>query len=324
MPPSPRPTAWARGCWPRTRPDTRSPTTSPSRTWIPAVRTANVIASDRGSELPARVPAPAGPRHDLYPVPRSFGDVPLERKIGLLQDLDRFARKADPRVKGVFASLLLENKVVLIASSQGWGAGGPPTAGPLQHPLHRGSRRQAAGRVLRMGRAHDAGRLHGHGAVRGPCPGGGAPGAGEPRGGRGSRRTHGRGPRSGLARHPAPRGHRARTGGRLQPPQDLGLPPGASASGWPPSSARWWTTAPSRLGGAPQRGRRRDADPAHGVDRGRHPARLHARPVERRAAGHGAHRQRAARELRPRPHAAHDQHLHAGRGGEAPRTSSAR
>ena len=85
-----------------------------------AVRTANVIASDRGSELPARVPAPAGPRHDLYPVPHSFGDVPLERKIALLQDLDRFARKADPRVKGVFASLLLENKVVLIASSQGW------------------------------------------------------------------------------------------------------------------------------------------------------------------------------------------------------------
>ena len=85
-----------------------------------AVRTANVIASDRGSELPARVPAPAGPRHDLYPVPHSSADVPLERKIALLQDLDRFARKADPRVKGVFASLLLENKVVLIASSQGW------------------------------------------------------------------------------------------------------------------------------------------------------------------------------------------------------------
>ncbi len=85
-----------------------------------AVRTANVIANDRGSARPARVPAPADLRHDLYPVPHSFPDVPLERKIGLLQDLDRFARAADPRVKGVFASLLLENKVVLIASSQGW------------------------------------------------------------------------------------------------------------------------------------------------------------------------------------------------------------
>ncbi len=85
-----------------------------------AVATANVIANDRGSDLPARVPAPAAPRHDLYPVPQSFSDVPLERKIGLLQDLDRFAREADPRVKGVFATLLMENKVVLIASSQGW------------------------------------------------------------------------------------------------------------------------------------------------------------------------------------------------------------
>jgi len=88
-----------------------------------AVRTANVIASDRGSDLPARVPTPAGPRHDLYPVSGSFPDLPLERKIALLQDLDRFARKADPRVKGVFASLLLENKIVLIASSQGWALG---------------------------------------------------------------------------------------------------------------------------------------------------------------------------------------------------------
>lgn len=85
-----------------------------------AVRTANVIANDRGSDRPARVPAPAVPRHDLYPVPRSFADVPLERKIGVLQDLDRFARKADARVKGVFATLSLENKVVLVASSQGW------------------------------------------------------------------------------------------------------------------------------------------------------------------------------------------------------------
>ena len=85
-----------------------------------AVRTANVIANDRGSDLPARFPTPAAPRHDLYPAPRSFSDVPLERKIALLQDLDRFARAADPRVKGVFANLLLERKVVLIASSQGW------------------------------------------------------------------------------------------------------------------------------------------------------------------------------------------------------------
>ena len=85
-----------------------------------AVRTANVIANDRGSARPQRVPAPAVPGHDLYPVPQSWTDIPLQRKIDVLQDLDRFARQADPRVKGVFATLSLENKVVLIASSQGW------------------------------------------------------------------------------------------------------------------------------------------------------------------------------------------------------------
>ena len=51
----------------------------------------------------------------------------------------------------------------------------------------------------------------------------------------------------------------------------------------------------------------------HRADRGRHPGRLHAGPPERPPDGHGADRQRPARELRPRADAAHDQHLHAGR-----------
>lgn len=85
-----------------------------------AARTANVIAHDRGSDAPARVPAAPAPRHDLYPAARSVSDAPLDWKVGLLQDLDRFARKADPRIKGVFASLATEDKIVLIASSQGW------------------------------------------------------------------------------------------------------------------------------------------------------------------------------------------------------------
>lgn len=88
-----------------------------------AVKTANVVANAQGSDLPAHVPATATLRHDLYPETRSALGVSLERKIALLQDLDRFARKTDARVKGVFASLLLEHKVVLIASSQGWALG---------------------------------------------------------------------------------------------------------------------------------------------------------------------------------------------------------
>ena len=60
------------------------------------------------------------------------------------------------------------------------------------------------------------------------------------------------------------------------------------------------------------------------ADRGRHPARLPAGPPERAADGHGAHRQRPARELRAPAHAAHDQHLHAGRARTIPRRSCAR
>jgi hypothetical protein len=57
------------------------------------------------------------------------------------------------------------------------------------------------------------------------------------------------------------------------------------------------------------------------ADRGRHPRGLHAGPAERAPDGRGAHRQRAARKLRPCPDAAHDQHLHAGRRRE-PRARS--
>ncbi len=49
------------------------------------------------------------------------------------------------------------------------------------------------------------------------------------------------------------------------------------------------------------------------TDRKRHPVRLSAGPAQRAADGRGAHRQRAARELRPYSDAAHDQHLHARR-----------
>ena len=215
-----------------------------------AVRTANVIANDRGSDLPARVPTPAAPRHDLYPAPRSFSDVPLERKIALLQDLDRFARAADPRVKGVFANLLLERKVVLIASSQGWVLGDfqPLVRCNVRCIVEAGGKRQAG--YFGLGRAHVAGRLHGRGAVRGPCPGGGAPGAGEPRGGGGSRRSRWRwcwgraGPAS-CSTRPSGTGWRPTSTAAGPRPS-----PAASASAWPPSCARWWTdgTIPSRRG----------------------------------------------------------------------------
>jgi TldD protein len=58
--------------------------------------------------------------------------------------------------------------------------------------------------------------------------------------------------------------------------------------------------------------RRRDADLAHGANRGRHPEGLHAGPDECQVDGRSSDRERPAGILRPFDHAADDQHLHVG------------
>jgi TldD protein len=50
-------------------------------------------------------------------------EVALQEKIALLEKMDRLARSLDPRVKNVFVSLASEQKIVLLASSQGWVVG---------------------------------------------------------------------------------------------------------------------------------------------------------------------------------------------------------
>jgi TldD protein len=50
-------------------------------------------------------------------------DVPLEKRIALLHEMDRLARTLDSRIKNVFISLASEHKIVLVASSQGWVVG---------------------------------------------------------------------------------------------------------------------------------------------------------------------------------------------------------
>ena len=66
-------------------------------------------------------------------------------------------------------------------------------------------------------------------------------------------------------------------------------------------------------------GRRGHAERKERADRGRHPRRLHAGPPERPAHGRRRNGQRTAGELCPCADAADDQHLHAGRRGDAPR-----
>jgi TldD protein len=87
-----------------------------------AARAARFIAEERGGAVPVRV-GQDRPLHDLYPVREPPTDIALERKLELLEEMDRLARRLDSRVKSVLASFACESKAVFIASSQGWVAG---------------------------------------------------------------------------------------------------------------------------------------------------------------------------------------------------------
>src|SRR3989304_3893487 len=102
-----------------------------------AAQRARYIAAESGHPGAVAVcEARLGPR-DLYPVQVPPTDVPIQRKIDLLQQIDRIARAHDPRISKVMASLASEHKVVLVATSEGWVVGdvrlGPGWPGILLH-----------------------------------------------------------------------------------------------------------------------------------------------------------------------------------------------
>ena len=84
-----------------------------------AARTAHYIAQNQQTQMPVPVGEARRDVHDLYPVKVPVNDVPLDRKIALLYEIDEFARSLDPRVKNVFVSLASEYKIMLVAASQG-------------------------------------------------------------------------------------------------------------------------------------------------------------------------------------------------------------
>lgn len=83
-----------------------------------ASRTAQTIADAGGPAAPVAV-RPAAPGHDLY----ALGHPPLEAdlgaKIALLEAVDVAARRHDPRIRNVLATLGIEQKIVLIVTSAG-------------------------------------------------------------------------------------------------------------------------------------------------------------------------------------------------------------
>ena len=83
-----------------------------------AAATARAISSESGHGGPRAVAVSRG-GHDLYPVERAPTEVPVDRKIALLGEVDGHARGLDPRIVQVMASCVSEHRQVLIAGSDG-------------------------------------------------------------------------------------------------------------------------------------------------------------------------------------------------------------
>ena len=83
-----------------------------------AAATARAISQSANDAAPVAV-AGSGAAHDLYPVDVAPTDVPIERKIALLEEIDAYARSRDPRVKQVMASIVCQHRHVMIVGSDG-------------------------------------------------------------------------------------------------------------------------------------------------------------------------------------------------------------
>jgi TldD protein len=84
-----------------------------------AAGAARAIAEGSGPERSVAIRAGARPAHDLYPLATAPTDVPVRRKIELLTEIDAYARSRDPRVSQVMASVVSQQRVVLVAGSDG-------------------------------------------------------------------------------------------------------------------------------------------------------------------------------------------------------------
>jgi TldD protein len=84
-----------------------------------AATTARAIAAGGGAPAGVAVRGSGAPPRDLYPVAAAPTDVPIEDKVALLSRIDVRARSRDPRVREVLASLVCQQRHVLIAASDG-------------------------------------------------------------------------------------------------------------------------------------------------------------------------------------------------------------
>lgn len=84
-----------------------------------AARTARAIAHNTTQVPEVPLPSAQPLSQDLYALCESPISVPLKEKIALLQKIDDEARRYDPRITNVMASIAVEQKQVLILTSDG-------------------------------------------------------------------------------------------------------------------------------------------------------------------------------------------------------------
>jgi TldD protein len=84
-----------------------------------AATTARAIASESGPGGAVAVGGTSDAGRDLYPVRQPATELPVERKTGLLGEMDAHARGLDARIVQVMASCVSEHRQVLIAGSDG-------------------------------------------------------------------------------------------------------------------------------------------------------------------------------------------------------------
>ncbi len=84
-----------------------------------AAATARTISESAGGARAVAVRSSGAPPHDLDPVTEQPTEVAVGRKIDLLGEIDVYARGLDPRVKQVMASLVTQDRRVLVARSDG-------------------------------------------------------------------------------------------------------------------------------------------------------------------------------------------------------------
>ena len=84
-----------------------------------AATTARAISAGAGGVSSVPVGSGTPTVHDLYPVATAPTDVPIERKVSLLSEIDIYARGRDPRVKQVMASAVSQHRNVLVVGSDG-------------------------------------------------------------------------------------------------------------------------------------------------------------------------------------------------------------